>query len=165
MICPIDSLLCLTEALQFHEVPFINSRSYSTSHCCSIQEFSSCTHIFKAFPYFLLYKFQCLWFYVEFLNPLRFDLSTGDRNGSIHILLHDNRQLCQHHLLKMLSFFPLDAFSSLVKGQVTIGVWDQVTADAGKDMEKEEHSSIVGGILSLYNHSGNQSCSSSENWI
>jgi hypothetical protein len=26
-------------------------------------------------------------------------------------------------LLKMLSFFPLDGFSSLVKDQVTIGVW------------------------------------------
>ena len=36
----------------------------------------------------------------------------------------------------------------------------QVTADAGKDVEKEEHSSIVGGIASLYNHSGNQSSSS-----
>jgi hypothetical protein len=40
----------------------------------------------------------------------------------------------------------------------------QVTADAGKDVEKEEHSSIVGGIASFYNHSGNQSGSSSENW-
>jgi hypothetical protein len=40
----------------------------------------------------------------------------------------------------------------------------QVTADADKDMEKEEHSSIVGGIASLYNHSGNQSGGSSENW-
>jgi hypothetical protein len=40
----------------------------------------------------------------------------------------------------------------------------QVTADAGKDVEKEEHSSIVGGIASLYNHSGNQSGGSSENW-
>jgi hypothetical protein len=29
----------------------------------------------------------------------------------------------------------------------------QVTADAGEDVEKEEHSSIVGGISSLYNHS------------
>jgi hypothetical protein len=35
---------------------------------------------------------------------------------------------------------------------------------AGKDVEKEEHSSIVGGIASLYNHSGNQYGSSSENW-
>jgi hypothetical protein len=32
-------------------------------------------------------------------------LVQGDRNGSICILLHVNRQLCQHHLLKMLSFF------------------------------------------------------------
>jgi hypothetical protein len=32
-----------------------------------------------------------------------------------------------------------------------------------KDVEKEEHSSIVGGIASLYNHSGNQSDSSLEN--
>jgi hypothetical protein len=30
-----------------------------------------------------------------------------------------------------------------------------VTADAGEDVEKEELSSIVGGIASLYNHSGN----------
>jgi hypothetical protein len=29
---------------------------------------------------------------------------SGDKNGSIHIHLHDNHQLCQHHLLKMLSF-------------------------------------------------------------
>jgi hypothetical protein len=28
-----------------------------------------------------------------------------DKNGSIHILLHANCQLSQHHLLKMLSFF------------------------------------------------------------
>jgi hypothetical protein len=38
----------------------------------------------------------------------------------------------------------------------------QVTADAGQDVEKEEYSYIVGGIASLYNHSGNQSDGSSE---
>jgi hypothetical protein len=32
-----------------------------------------------------------------------------------------------------------------------------VTADVGKDVEKEEHSSIVGGIASWYIHSGNWS--------
>ena len=35
---------------------------------------------------------------------------------------------------------------------------------AVEDVEKEKHSSIVGGIASLYNHSGNQSGSSSESW-
>jgi hypothetical protein len=40
----------------------------------------------------------------------------------------------------------------------------QVTADAGEDVEKEEHYSTAGGIASLYNHSGSQSGVSSENW-
>jgi hypothetical protein len=31
-------------------------------------------------------------------------------------------------------------------------------------VEKEEHSSIVGGISNLYSHSGNQSGGFSENW-
>jgi hypothetical protein len=39
-----------------------------------------------------------------------------------------------------------------------------VTADAGDDVKKEEHSSIAGGIVSLYNHSGNQFGGSLENW-
>jgi hypothetical protein len=39
----------------------------------------------------------------------------------------------------------------------------QVTADAGKDVKKEEDYSIAGGIASWYNHSGNQSGGSSEN--
>jgi len=37
-----------------------------------------------------------------------------------------------------------------------------VTTEAGEDVEKEEHSSIVGGIADWYNHSGNQSGVSSE---
>jgi hypothetical protein len=39
-----------------------------------------------------------------------------------------------------------------------------VTADAGKDVEREEHSSIACGIARFYNLSENQSGSSSENW-
>jgi hypothetical protein len=40
----------------------------------------------------------------------------------------------------------------------------QVTTHVGEDVEKEEHSSIAGGIANWYNHSGNQSGGSSENW-
>jgi hypothetical protein len=40
-----------------------------------------------------------------------------------------------------------------------------VSADAGEDVEKEEHSSIAGGIASWYKHCGNQFGGSSENWI
>jgi hypothetical protein len=39
-----------------------------------------------------------------------------------------------------------------------------MTADAGKDGEKEEQFSFAGGIASCSKHSGNQSGSSSENW-
>jgi len=38
-----------------------------------------------------------------------------------------------------------------------------MTADAGEDVEKEEHFSIVGGIANWYNHSGNQFGVDSEN--
>jgi hypothetical protein len=41
----------------------------------------------------------------------------------------------------------------------------QVTADAGENVEREEHPSIVGMIETWYNHSGNHSLSSSENWL
>jgi hypothetical protein len=39
-----------------------------------------------------------------------------------------------------------------------------VTAEVGEDVEKEEHSSIAGGISSWYSNSGYQSDCSSENW-
>jgi hypothetical protein len=39
-----------------------------------------------------------------------------------------------------------------------------VTADVGGDVEKEENSSIAGGISNLYNHSETQSGSCLENW-
>jgi hypothetical protein len=38
-----------------------------------------------------------------------------------------------------------------------------VTADAGKDAEKEEHSFIAGGIATWFKNSGNQSGGTSEN--
>jgi hypothetical protein len=40
----------------------------------------------------------------------------------------------------------------------------KMTANAGTDMKKEEHSSIPGGIASWYKHSGNQFSGPSENW-
>ena len=39
-----------------------------------------------------------------------------------------------------------------------------ITAYAGEDVEKEEHSFIAGGNTNLYNHFENQYCGFSENW-
>ena len=33
-------------------------------------------HIFEVLLHFFLYEFQCVWFYVEFLDPLRLKLCT-----------------------------------------------------------------------------------------
>jgi hypothetical protein len=44
------------------------------------------------------------------------------------------------------------------------GVKIQVTADTSKDVKKEEHSCIAGGIESWSNQSGSQFGGSSENW-
>ena len=44
----------------------------------------------------------------------------GNRYGSIFLLLHDDIQLCQHHLLNFFSFY---IFCFFVKNQVFIGVW------------------------------------------
>jgi hypothetical protein len=39
-----------------------------------------------------------------------------------------------------------------------------MAADVEEDVEKEEYSSIAGGIEGWYNHSANQFGGSSENW-
>ena len=46
----------------------------------------------------------------------------GDKNGSVCILLHVEHHLNQHHLLNMLSFFPLDDFGIFCKNLVTVGI-------------------------------------------
>jgi hypothetical protein len=39
-----------------------------------------------------------------------------------------------------------------------------MTTHVEEDLEEEEHLTIVGQIANWYNHSGNQSGGSSENW-
>jgi hypothetical protein len=68
--------------------------------------FFSCAHIFEVSPTFSSISFNVSGFMWTSLIHLVLSFVQGDKNGSIHILLHDNHHLCQHHLLKMLSFFP-----------------------------------------------------------
>jgi hypothetical protein len=87
------------------------------------RNFSPVTISSRLFPTFSSMSFSVSGFMWSSLIHLDLTLVQGNKNGSIRLLLHDNLHLCQHHLLKMLSFFPLDGFCSLVKNQVTIGVW------------------------------------------
>ena len=68
----------------------------------------------RVFPTFSSISFSASGFMWSSLIHLDLTLVQGDRNGSIHILLHDNCQLCQHHLLKMLSFFHCMFFAALL---------------------------------------------------
>ena len=77
----------------------------------------------RLFPTFSSIRFSESGFIWRSLIHLDISFVQGDKNGSICLLLHDNRQLNQHHLLKMLSFFQLNGFTSFVKDQVTRGVW------------------------------------------
>jgi hypothetical protein len=77
----------------------------------------------KLLPTFFSIRFSESGFMWGSLIHLDLSFVQGDKNGSICILLHDNCHLCQHHLLKMLSFFPLGGFSSFVKDQMAISVW------------------------------------------
>jgi hypothetical protein len=75
------------------------------------------------FPTFSSIIFSLSGFMWRSLIHLDLSFVQRDKNESIYILLHDNHQLSQHHLLKILSFFHWMVFSSFVKSQVTIGVW------------------------------------------
>jgi hypothetical protein len=57
------------------------------------------------FPTFSTINFSDSGFMWRYLIHLDFSFVQEDKNGSIYILLYDSCQLCQHHLLKMLSFF------------------------------------------------------------
>ena len=78
----------------------------------------------RLFPTFSSIRFSVSGFMWRSLIHLDLSFVQGDKNGSICILLHTDLQLSQHHLLKICLFFsPLDGFLSLLKDEVTIGVW------------------------------------------
>ena len=97
--CLIDSVFCLTEALKFYDVPLVDFLSYSTSRCCSVQEFFPVPISSRLFPTFSSINFNVSGFMWRSLIHLDLNFVQGDKNASIHILLHDNCQLSQHHLL------------------------------------------------------------------
>ena len=75
----------------------------------------------RLFPTFSSIRFSVSGFKWRPLNNLDLSFVQGDKNDLICTIQHANHQLKQHHVLKMLSFFPLDGFSSLVKDQVIMG--------------------------------------------
>ena len=66
-------------------------------------------------PTFSSMRFSVVGFMLRSLIHLDLSFVHGNRYGSIFILLHVDIQLCQHHLLNMLSFFHFIFLASLSK--------------------------------------------------
>jgi len=118
-----DSVVCLIEALQLYEVPFVESWSQSISHWCFVQEIFSSAHMFKVLYHFFFYYFECIWFYVEVDYLPGFTLCTC---VSERIDLHSSTcwpPSVPAPFVENAIFLPSDGFSFFVKDQVTIGVW------------------------------------------
>jgi hypothetical protein len=89
-----------------------------------LRNFSPVPICSKLFPTFSSIRFSVSVFIWSSL--IHFDLSSvqRDKNGSICIILHANSQtVVPAPYAENTLFFPLDGFSSFVKGQVTICVW------------------------------------------
>jgi hypothetical protein len=78
----------------------------------------------RLFPTFSYIHFSVSGFMWSSLIHLDLCFVQGDKNGSIHILLHDNLPIVPALFVENGSPPPpVDGFSSFVKDQVTLGVW------------------------------------------
>ena len=112
--CLGNCVLCFTEAFQFQEVPFINCFSQCATGVI-LRKWFPVPMRSSVLPTFSSMRLSVIDFMLWFLIHLDLSFVYGDRYGSIFILLHVNVQLCQHHLLNILSFFHFIFFASLSK--------------------------------------------------
>ena len=127
LICAIGSVICLTEAFQFHEVPFVNFLSRPWVIGVLFRKIFHVPMCSRLFPTFSSIRFRVSVYMWRSLIHLDLSFVQGDKNGSICILLHADHQLNQHYLLKILSIFPLYSFGFFVKDQMTIGMWGVIS--------------------------------------
>ena len=110
----------------FHEDQFINRWFYFLSCGVLFRKLSSVPIYSMLFPTFSPIRFTVSGFMLRSLIHLE-EFYTGWEIWSICILLHEEIQLDQHHLLKMLSFchciffFPFYGF--FINTEVSIPVW------------------------------------------
>jgi hypothetical protein len=92
-------------------------------HWSSVWKFPPVPMSSMFFPTFSSIRFTVSGFMLRSLIHLDLSFVQGDKYWSIFILQYTDSQLDQHHLLKMLSFFPLYIFGFFVKDQVSVSVW------------------------------------------
>ena len=130
--------------------------------CLHISSYQYCVHPSKKHIHILVFFLLRLHVVCElYLGILSFWTTIQLSVSAYHVWLGYLTWMAKKHLKKCKSKQHWDSTSH----QSEWLRWTtQGTTDTGLDVEKEEHSSIAGGIASLYNHSGNQFGSSSENY-
>ena len=123
-ICLIDGVLCLIEALHFHEVSFIyfvdlRARAIGVL----FRKLSHVSMSLRLFPTYSSIRSSVSGFMLRSLIHLDLTFVQSGKYGFIFILLHANCQLDQHQLLKTFSFFPSYVFVFFVNDHVSIGMW------------------------------------------
>jgi hypothetical protein len=100
--CPISPELELQRSC---ELPHVDVQNQTQEKYVLFRNFFPVPISSRLSPTFSSINFSVSGFIWSSLIHLDLSFVQGDKNESICILLHDNHQLCQHHLLKMLSFF------------------------------------------------------------
>jgi hypothetical protein len=102
--CRIDGVLCLTEALQFYKAHLSILNLTAQAISVVFRNFSPVPIFLRLFPNVFSISFRVSGFMWSSLIHLDLSFVLRGKNGSIHILLHDNGQMCQHHLWKCCLF-------------------------------------------------------------
>ena len=110
--CPNNSVICLTEAFQFHEDHLLIHDLSAWAIGVLFKKSSPVLMNSRQFSISVLLDLVHL---LRSLTHLDLTFVQGDRYGFILILLHADIQLDQHNLLKMFSFFHCMFFGFFVK--------------------------------------------------
>lgn len=113
LLCLNNWVLCLVEAFQFCEVPYINCDLSTSTTAVLFRKASPLCTSSRLFSSFSSISFSVTGFMVRPLLPLEFSFGQGD--NYIYILLHTDSQSDHHYLLKMLSFIQCVFMGSLLK--------------------------------------------------
>jgi hypothetical protein len=101
----LDSVLSLTEALQFYEVHLLILDLTVQATGGMFRNISPVPTSSRLFPTFSSISSSVSGFMWRSVINLDLSFVQEDKTGSIYILLHTNPKLREHHLLRMLSFF------------------------------------------------------------
>ena len=113
--CHVDHVLCFTELFSFRRSHLLIVSLSVYADGFIFRKWSLVPMCSSVLSTFSSIRFSVVGFMLRSLIDLDMSFVHGDRYGSIFVLLHVHIQLCQHHLLNMLSFFPFDIFCSLQK--------------------------------------------------